>query len=141
MGGIEQERDTVMHISLMDGKKKREVISNIKEKWKCRVVMANTFVTACMHVDIKEWFHRSYALVYHFVSPREVVQWLSRVRHLIAEQVYVTKIPTLLPNLITNIFKDEEVFTRLVAYVNTEPQNNDQGALECFVLDVGYVIK
>ncbi len=31
--------------------------------------------------------------------------------------------------------------TRLVAFVNTELQNNDQGVLEFFALDAGYVIK
>ena len=92
----------------------------MREKWKCRVVMTNTFVTTCLNFDVKEWFHKSYALVSNFVSPREVVQWLSRVRHLIDEQVYVTEIPTLLPNHITDILKDDEVFTRLVASVNTE---------------------
>jgi hypothetical protein len=30
MGGINQARDTVMHHSLMDGKEKKRVLSNIK---------------------------------------------------------------------------------------------------------------
>ena len=62
----------------------------------------------------------SYALVSNFVSPREVVQWLSRVRHLIEEEAYVNITSTLLLTLITDILKDDEVFTRLVAFVNTE---------------------
>ncbi len=73
--------------------------------------MTNTSITTVsLNFDVKEWFHRSYTVVSNFVSPREVVQWLSRVRHLIEEQVYVTKIPTLLPTLITDILKDDEVF-------------------------------
>ena len=34
VGNIHRERDTVMHTSLMDGKKKEQVMSNIKEEWK-----------------------------------------------------------------------------------------------------------
>ncbi len=113
-----------MHNSQMAGKKKKQVLSNVRVEWKRRVVMTNTPITASLNLDVKEWFHISYACVSNLVSPREVIQWLSRARYLIEEQVYVSKIPTILPKLITDIMKDDPVFIKLVAFVNTKLHNN-----------------
>ena len=77
--------------------------------------MTNTSVTASLNFGVNEWFHRLYACVSHGVSPREVSQWLSRARYLVEEQVYVTEIPTNLPTLITDILKDDPVFTKIVS--------------------------
>ena len=75
--------------------------------------MKNTSVTAGLDFDVRGWFHRLYACVSNYQSPREIVQWLSRARHIIDRHVYVVRIRTKIPKLINDILKDDPVFTHL----------------------------
>ena len=83
IGDIDEERDTVMHNNIMDGKDKKRVLPNIWIEWQKRVVMTNTSVTAGLNFDVTGWSHMSYDCVSNFQSPREIIQWLSRARHII----------------------------------------------------------
>ena len=141
MGNIEREQDTIMNNGIMDNKIKQRVLSNIRVDWRKRVGMTNTSVTAGLNFDVNGWFHSVYACVSNFQSPREIIKWLSRARHIIDQHVYIVRFRTKNPKLINDILKDDLVFTHLVVSVNTEQENTAQGVMECFAVDAGYVLR
>jgi hypothetical protein len=142
VGGIDQSQDTVIHNSLMDGKEMKRVLYAIKMEWRRRFVMTNSSVTDGINFDVNNWFHRLFACVSGFQSPREIVQWLSRARHIIDNQVCIVKTcPICKPKLIPDVLEDDPVFTKMVNVVNAELSNGSRGVLECFAVDAGYNIE
>ena len=86
-----------------------------------RFVMTNSSVIAGISFDVKDWFHMLLACVSGFQSPWEIVQRLSRARHIIDNQVHIVKIcPNFKPKLIPDVLEDDPVFTRMVSAVNTK---------------------
>jgi hypothetical protein len=143
VGGIDMATDTVMHFGGMDGADKKLILSDINTHWKVRVVMTNTAVTAGVDFNVPNWFDRLYACISGFQNPREVVQWLSRARHIKEDKVYVVKI---CPKMQAKVVPDrlngaDTTFNRLIANINTELQNHKRSVLECFAIDAGYKIK
>ena len=69
------------------------------------------------------------------------MQCLSRARKIRENKVFVVKIPSNTPDMVTDGLEDCPIFASLVANVNTELQNGTRGVLECFALDAGYTIK
>jgi hypothetical protein len=141
-GGIDIS-DTVMHYGGMDSAEKNRILSNINENWKVRVVMTNTAVTAGVDFNVPDWFDRLYACISGFQNPREIVQWLSRARHIKENKVYVVKIcamfvPKAVPDRLNG---SDDTFHRLIANINTELGNHKRSVLECFAIDAGYKIK
>jgi hypothetical protein len=92
VGGIDQTTDTVMHYGGMDGVEKKRMLSGIITHWKARVVMTNLAVTAGVDFNVPNWFDMSYACISGYQNPREVVQWLSRARHIRENVVFVAKV-------------------------------------------------
>ncbi len=74
--------DTVMHFGGMDGNEKKRIPSDINTHWKVRVVMTNSAVTADVDFNIPNRFDQMYEYISGYQNPREVVQWLSRTRHI-----------------------------------------------------------
>ena len=70
------------------------------------------------------------------------MQWLSRVCHIIDNEVFVVKIsPPLRPKLVPDMIETDPVYTNLIKSCNTELQNNARSVLECYAIDAGYIIK
>ena len=141
VGGIDRDSDTVMHFGDMDKKQKATILSDINTHWRKRVVMTNSAVTAGVDFTVMH-FHKLYACASGFQNPREIVQWLSRARHIIDNEVHVVKIsPGLTPQMVPDVLGDDPVFTNLIAAVNTELQNSSRSVIECYAIDAGYIIK
>ena len=90
--GIDMTIDSVMHYGEMDAAKKKWILSDINTHWNVHVVMTNTTVTAGVDFNVPDWFDRLYACITGFQNPREVVQWLSRARHIRENVVFVAKV-------------------------------------------------
>ena len=142
VGGIDVTTDTVMHYGGMDGDEKKRILSDINTHWKVRVVMTNSAVTAGVDFNVPDWFDRLYACISGYQNPREVVQWLSRARHIRENVVFIAKIcPGLEVKEVADKLNDEDpVYNRLIAKINTELRNHKRSVLECFAIDAGYKI-
>ena len=139
--GIDQASETLMHFGNMDKKERATILSDLNTHWQKRVVMTNSAVTAGVDFTVTH-FHRLYVCASGFQNPREMIQWLSRARHLIENEVHVVKIcPWLKPAMVPDRIGDCAVYTELIAAVNTELQNNSRSVLERYALDAGYTIK
>jgi hypothetical protein len=140
-GGIDEDKDTVMHYGDMDGAEKALILNDLNKHWRKRVVMTNSAVTA--GVDFAQlWFHRLYACVSGFQNPREIIQCLSRARHIIDNEVFVVKIsPSLRPKHVPDMIETDPLYTTLIKSCNTELHNNARRVLECYAIDTGYDIK
>jgi hypothetical protein len=143
VGGIDMATDTVSHFGGMDGAEKNRILDDINTTWKVRVVMTNSAVTAGVDFNVHNWFDRLYACITGYQNPREVVQWLSRARHIKEDKVYVVKIcPKLQVKHVPDLLNGTDpTFNHLIASINTEHQNHKRSVLECFAIDAGYKIK
>jgi len=61
-GGIDENKDTIMHYGDMDGEEKALIVSDLNMHQRKRVVMTNAAVTAGVGFT-SLWFHRLYACV------------------------------------------------------------------------------
>jgi hypothetical protein len=120
IGGIDEEKGTVKHFGDMDGETKALVLIDINRHWRKRVVMTNASVTAGLDFTMK-WFHRLYTCVAGNQNPREVVQWLSRARHIIENDVFVVTIsPHIKPKAIEDKIGTDPTYTNLIKICHTE---------------------
>jgi len=103
--------------------------------------MTNAAVTAGLDFNVK-WFHRLHTCVARNQNPREVVQWLSRARHIIENDVFLVTIsPHIKPKAIEDKIGTDPTYTNLIKNCNTELANSSRAALECFATNAGYTIK
>jgi hypothetical protein len=84
-----------------------------------------------------------YACISGVQNPRDIVQWLSRTRHIREDKVNVVKIcPQLkvkdVPGRLNGAYT---TFNHLIENINTELKKHKRSVLECFAIDAGYTIK
>lgn len=139
VGGIDMERDTLMinRRSPKTDKEADEVLSNINAHFQKRVVMTNSRITAGVDFTVR-WFHKLYMASPAFQNPRECIQWLSRARNLVDNEVHVVRLPGKKPAPVPDLIGDCPVYKHLVAAINTELQNNAREVLEAYAVEAGY---
>jgi hypothetical protein len=141
VGGIDEDKNTVMYFDGMDGEEKLSILNDINTQWRKRVVMTNTEVNVGLDINVR-WFHRMFACALEFRNPREILQWLSTARHIIDTEVFVVKnSPFLRPKRVPELIDTNPVYTNLIKSYNTELQTSTRTVLECFAFEVGYAIK
>ncbi len=102
--------------------------------------MMTSAVTAGVDFNVPNWFDRLYACISGYQNPREVIQWISRARHIHENVVFIAKnCPGLeVKEVADKLNGTDPVYNRLIANINTELKNHKRSVLECFAIDAGY---